>query len=137
MFQAIKLLLLLALFAVRTVYAAFGYSTSGSTITVDAGSSNSLVFKVNSNNCDITSLVYRGTEYQYQSTYSHIASGLGSATVSATTIGSYIKVTCVTSTLTHYYVVKVRILPLIYGNYILIVFFQSGDSTIYMATYIT
>ncbi|PVF96908.1 hypothetical protein CPB86DRAFT_775568 [Serendipita vermifera] len=117
--QMVKLFLVLALFAIRTVYAAFGYSTSGSTITVDAGSSNSLVFKVNSNTCDITSLVYRGSEYQYQSTYSHIASGLGSATVSATTIGSYIKITCVTSTLTHYYVVK------------------SGDSTIYMATYIT
>ncbi|CCA74880.1 related to ASD-1 rhamnogalacturonase B precursor [Serendipita indica DSM 11827] len=114
-----RLALLLSVCAVRTAYAAFGYSSSGSTITVDAGSSNSLIFKVNSNTCDITSLVYRGAEYQYQSTYSHIGSGLGSASVSATQSGSYIKVTCVTSTLTHYYVVK------------------SGDSTIYMATYIT
>ena len=103
-----RFLTLLSLCAIRTVYAAFGYSTSGSTITVDAGSANPLVFKVNSGTCDITSLVYRGNEYQYQSTYSHIASGLGSATVSVTQSGSYIKVTCVTSTLTHYYVAKVR-----------------------------
>ncbi|KAG8809134.1 hypothetical protein FRC18_004682, partial [Serendipita sp. 400] len=119
MLNPTNLLLLLSFFAVRTVYAAFGYSTSGSTITIDAGSSNTLVIKVNNQSCDITSLVYRGAEYQYQSTYSHIASGLGSATVSVTQSGSYIKVTCVTSTLTHYYVVK------------------SGDSTVYMATYTT
>lgn len=87
--------------------AVFGVTSSGGKYVVDAGSSNSLVIQVssplhsrpvlyscltmrqvNQANCDITSLVYRGTEYQYQSTFSHISSGLGSATVSATTINS-------------------------------------------------
>ncbi|CAE6414665.1 unnamed protein product [Rhizoctonia solani] len=102
------------------VNAAFGVTSSGGRYVIDAGSANPLVIKVNQANCDITSLVYRGNEYQYQSTFSHIGSGLGSATVSATVVNSqYAKVTCVTSTLTHYYVVR------------------SGDSTVYMATYIT
>ncbi|KAH7340902.1 rhamnogalacturonate lyase A [Rhizoctonia solani] len=100
--------------------AAFGVTSSGGRYVIDAGSANPLVIKVNQANCDITSLVYRGNEYQYQSTFSHIGSGLGSATVSATVVNNqYVKVTCVTSTLTHYYVVK------------------SGDSIVYMATYIT
>ncbi|KAF8710975.1 Rhamnogalacturonan lyase B, N-terminal, partial [Rhizoctonia solani] len=118
--------------------AAFGVTSSGGRYIVDAGSPNPLaikvdmqypsndhlsninIYEVNQANCDITSLVYRGNEYQYQSTFSHIGSGLGSATVSATVANSqYVKITCVTSTLTHYYVVK------------------SGDSTVYMATYIT
>ncbi|QRV85989.1 rhamnogalacturonate lyase [Ceratobasidium sp. AG-Ba] len=100
--------------------AAFSVTSSGGRYVVDAGSSNSFVMKVNQANCDITSLVYRGTEYQYQPTFSHIGSGLGSASVSATVVnGQFVKVTCVTSTLTHYYVVK------------------SGDSTVFMATYIT
>jgi hypothetical protein len=57
---------------------------------------------------------------QYPSTGSHISSGLGTATVKYETISNqYVKVTCTTSTLTHYMVVK------------------SGDSTIYMATHTT
>ncbi|CAE6416911.1 unnamed protein product, partial [Rhizoctonia solani] len=91
----------------RAANAAFGVTSSDGRYVVDAGSANPLVIKVNQANCDITSLVYRGNEYQYQSTFSHIGSGLGSATVSATVVSSqYVKVTCVTSTLTHYYVVK-------------------------------
>ncbi|KAG9079128.1 hypothetical protein FS749_008799 [Ceratobasidium sp. UAMH 11750] len=108
------------IFCAPIANAAFGVTSSGGKYVVDAGSSNSFVMQINQANCDITSLVYRGTEYQYQSTFSHISSGLGSATVSATVVNSqYVKVTCVTSTLTHYYVIK------------------SGDSTVYMATYIT
>jgi rhamnogalacturonan endolyase len=78
------------------------------------------VFTVNSKSCDIKSIKYRGEELQYPSTGSHISSGLGSATVKYETISSqYVKVTCTTSTLTHYIIVK------------------SGDSTIYMATHTT
>ncbi|KAJ4340095.1 aspartate-semialdehyde dehydrogenase-like protein [Didymella glomerata] len=99
--------------------AAFGVTKSGSNFVVDAGSSNALVFTVNGANCDITSVKYRGEEFQYASKGSHISSGLGSATVSSAIVGSVAKITCTTSTLTHYYVVK------------------SGDSTIYMATYTT
>ncbi|KAF2692000.1 polysaccharide lyase family 4 protein [Lentithecium fluviatile CBS 122367] len=100
--------------------AAFGITTSGSNIVVDAGSDNALKFTVNSGSCDITSILYRGEELQYQSTASHISSGLGSATYGTNNPrGQYAKITCTTSTLTHYMVVK------------------SGEATIYMATYTT
>ncbi|OAL05785.1 Rhamnogalacturonase B [Phaeosphaeriaceae sp. SRC1lsM3a] len=103
-----------------TALAAFGASQSEDTITVDAGSSNALVFTVNAKSCDINSIKYRGEELQYPSTGTHIGSGLGSATVKYETIsGQYVKVTCTTSTLTHYMVVR------------------SGDSTIYLATHTT
>ncbi|KAK2734672.1 hypothetical protein FQN55_002535 [Onygenales sp. PD_40] len=112
------LTLLSALWA-NSAQAAFGLTESESSYTVDAGSANPLVFSVNRASCDITSILYRGEEFQYASQGSHIGSGLGSATVSATQEGDYIKVTCETSTLTHYLVAR------------------NGDSTIYMATYIT
>ncbi|OBT59342.1 hypothetical protein VE04_00263 [Pseudogymnoascus sp. 24MN13] len=106
---------------VSSAFAAFGITTSTASYAIDAGSAESFVVTVSRTNCDITSIKYRGVEYQYQSTKSHIASGLGSATVSATTINSqYAKITCVVKSadfdLTHYYVVK------------------SGDSIVYMAT---
>jgi rhamnogalacturonan endolyase len=102
------------------MFLAFGASQSGDTITIDAGASNALVFTVNSKSCDIKSIKYRGQELQYPSTGTHLSSGLGSATVKYETIsGQYVKVTCTTSTLTHYMVVK------------------SGESTIYMATHTT
>ncbi|EUC62259.1 rhamnogalacturonate lyase [Rhizoctonia solani AG-3 Rhs1AP] len=70
----------------RLANAAFGVTSSDGRYVVDAGSANPLVIKINQANCDITSLVYRGNEYQYQSTFSHIGSGLGGATVSATVV---------------------------------------------------
>ncbi|EPQ50671.1 hypothetical protein GLOTRDRAFT_82210 [Gloeophyllum trabeum ATCC 11539] len=79
---------------------ALSVSKSGNTITVDTA--GGLVFKVHSNNCDITSMVYNGQEAQDQS------SGLGSATVSYTTIGNYVKITCETSTLTQYLVAQYK-----------------------------
>ncbi|KAJ5834210.1 Glycoside hydrolase-type carbohydrate-binding [Penicillium robsamsonii] len=108
----------LALLA-KQASAAFGITTSTASYVIDAGSSNPLKFTVSRTNCDITSINYYGSELQYKSTGSHIGSGLGSATVTATQSGDYIKVTCATSTLTHYYVV------------------HNGDSTIHMATYTT
>ncbi|KAK4211923.1 polysaccharide lyase [Rhypophila decipiens] len=102
--------------------AAFGYTTSGNNYVVDAGSANPLIFSVSKSSCDINSIRYRGTELQYSSQGTHIGSGLGSATVSISQLSGrfrYIKVTCVTPTLTHYMVVR------------------EGDSTIFMATYIT
>jgi rhamnogalacturonan endolyase len=68
--------------------AAFGLSQDSSYFTVDAGSTNSLVYKVSRSTCDITSILYRGIELQNNNPYSHINSGLGSGTsVSGTTIG--------------------------------------------------
>ncbi|KAG8964061.1 hypothetical protein FRC03_002267 [Tulasnella sp. 419] len=105
---------------IQAAQAAFGVTSSGGYYTVDTGAANPFIFKVNQANCDITSLLFQGVEYQYSSQTSHINSGLGSATVSATTISStYIKITCVSGTLTQYYIAK------------------SGDSIIYMGTYIT
>ncbi|KAI8628404.1 polysaccharide lyase family 4 protein [Xylariaceae sp. FL1651] len=119
----LQVLLLPILTFASTVSAAFGYTKSGNNYVIDAGSADSLVFTVSSANCDITSIKYRSIELQGQTKGSHISSGLGSATVSVTQIAgsanSYVKVTCVTSTLTHYMVVR------------------NGDSTIFMATYIT
>jgi rhamnogalacturonan endolyase len=63
-------------------------SSTTASYTVSADSANALVVVFSRSNCDITSLKYRGTEVQYQSTGSHIGSGLGSATVSAQTISS-------------------------------------------------
>ena len=107
---------------VSGVFGAFGYTTSGNNYIIDAGSSNPLVFSVSRSNCDINSIKYRGTELKYSSQGTHIGSGLGSATVSVSQSSGtfkYIKVTCVTSTLTHYMVVR------------------EGDSTIFMADYLT
>lgn len=68
--------------------AAFGVTKSGDNIIVDADSSNSLVFTVDSNSCDITSINYRGEELQSSSKGSHISSGLGTATVDYEAISS-------------------------------------------------
>jgi len=85
-------------------------TSTSSAYTVDANSANAFKFTVSRSSCDITSIVYRGSEVQYPSTGSHISSGLGSATVSAQTISSggvnYVKITCTTPTLTHYMVVR-------------------------------
>jgi rhamnogalacturonan endolyase len=86
----------LALF-VRQSSAAFGLTTSTSAYVIDAGSSNPLIFTVSRTNCDITSISFYGSELQYQSTGSHIGSGLGTGTtVTATQSGeSKINVTIV------------------------------------------
>ncbi|OTB02361.1 polysaccharide lyase family 4 protein [Hypoxylon sp. CI-4A] len=88
--------------------------------TVDTGSSYGFTATISSSSCDITSLYFHGTEYQYGSTFSHIASGLGTATVSYTTSGDYVIFSCVANSddfdLTHYMV------------------FADASSAIYMAT---
>ena len=112
-----------ALALASPAFAAFGITTSGSSIVVDAGSDNSLKVTVNSKSCDITSILYRGEELQSSGKGSHISSGLGTATVKSEVISSefyirivyekwlkgadqYAKITCTTSTLTQYIVVR-------------------------------
>jgi rhamnogalacturonan endolyase len=103
---------------------AFSVTNGGGFYTVDTG--GGLVFQVNQANGDITSLNFNGTEYQATDKNSQIASGLGSATVTATTYGTnYIKIECdsgstntVVSDLTHFLMVR------------------NGDPIIYMATYV-
>lgn len=102
-------------------FAAFGLTENSDSFIVDAGSSNPLIATIRKSDCDIRSILYYGTQLQNpDSQGTHIGSGLGSATVTAQTISNkYIKITCETSTLTHYIVVV------------------SGQSNLYMATYIT
>lgn len=87
----------------------FGVTTSGNSLIVDT--SGGLVFTVDSTTGDITSLKYNGIEAQDQSgKHSQIASGIG-ASCSWVVTGhdnNYIKITCTTSTLTHYYVAQYK-----------------------------
>jgi len=85
--------------------ASFGYSDDGSNYVVDTGAS--LVFKVSKTNGDLTSLVYKGTEYQgYGGKNSHIESGLGTSTVTVRQSGSTILISVVHGTLKHYYAAR-------------------------------
>jgi rhamnogalacturonan endolyase len=85
--------------------ATFGYSDDGSNYVVDTGAN--LVFKVSKSNGDLTSLVYRGTQYQgYGGKNSHIESGLGSSTVSIKQSGSTILISVAYGTLRHYYAAR-------------------------------
>ncbi|HXS67830.1 MAG TPA: rhamnogalacturonan lyase B N-terminal domain-containing protein [Candidatus Polarisedimenticolia bacterium] len=107
------------------VFGAFGVTASGANYVVDTG--GGLVFQVSQSSGDITSLVYNGVQYQSASKRSQIASGLGTAAVTATTYGTnYIKITITTSptnaivkSLTHYLMAR------------------NGFPCVYMATYVT
>ena len=106
------------------VFGAFGVTSSGGYYTVDTG--GGLVFKVNQSSGDVTSLNFNGTEYQATDKNTHIASGLGSATVTATTYGSsYIKIT-VNSGTNNTVVTNLT-------NYLMV---RNGDPVIYLATYV-
>ncbi|MGW7042576.1 rhamnogalacturonan lyase B N-terminal domain-containing protein [Streptomyces avermitilis] len=85
--------------------ASFGYTDDGSNYVVDTGAN--LVFKVGKTNGDLTSLVYRGTEYQgYGGKNSHVESGLGTSTVTIAQSGSTILVSVTYGTLKHYYAAR-------------------------------
>ena len=85
--------------------AAFGYTDDGSNYVIDTGAS--LVFKVSKTNGDLTSLVYRGTEYQgYGGKNSHVESGLGTSTVTIKQSGSSILVSVTYGTLKLYYAAR-------------------------------
>lgn len=60
--------------------AAFGYRDDGKNYVIDTGAS--LVFKVSKSTGDLTSLAYKGKEYEgYGGKHSHVESGLGASTV--------------------------------------------------------
>ncbi|MFJ6833703.1 rhamnogalacturonan lyase B N-terminal domain-containing protein [Streptomyces sp. NPDC091209] len=85
--------------------AAFGWSDDGSNYVVDTGAS--LVFKVSKTNGDLTSLAYKGTEYQgYGGKNSHVESGLGTSTVTITQSGTTILISVAYGTLKHYYAAR-------------------------------
>ncbi|MER7839003.1 rhamnogalacturonan lyase B N-terminal domain-containing protein [Streptomyces sp. NPDC096040] len=85
--------------------AGFGWSDDGSNYVVDTGAG--LVFKVSKTNGDLTSLVYKGTEYQgYGGKNSHVESGLGTSTVTIARSGSTILISVTYGTLKHYYAAR-------------------------------
>jgi rhamnogalacturonan endolyase len=85
--------------------AAFGWSDDGANYVVDTGAQ--LVFKIGKSNGDLTSLVYRGTEYQgYGGKNSHIESGLGNSAVTIRQSGSTILISVAYGTLRHYYAAR-------------------------------
>ncbi|WMD04934.1 rhamnogalacturonan lyase B N-terminal domain-containing protein [Streptomyces sp. FXY-T5] len=85
--------------------AGFGWTDDGANYVVDTGAQ--LVFKVAKSTGDLTSLVYRGTEYQgYGGMNSHIESGLGTSTVSIKQSGTTILISVTHGTLKHYYAAR-------------------------------
>ncbi|MFF9819110.1 rhamnogalacturonan lyase B N-terminal domain-containing protein [Streptomyces sp. NPDC014006] len=95
--------------------AGFGWSDDGTHYVVDTGAQ--LVFKVAKTNGDLTSLVYRGTEYQgYGGKNSHVESGLGPSTVTLRQSGTTILISVAYGTLKHYYAAR------------------SGENTVYLWT---
>ncbi|KAG8688067.1 hypothetical protein FRC11_006114 [Ceratobasidium sp. 423] len=90
---------------VAPALAAFGVTESGNSFIVDTA--GGLVFTVDKTTGDITSMLFNDIEAQDQTKHSHIASGIG-ATCTWTKIGNYIKIPCVTSTLTQYYVAQYK-----------------------------
>lgn len=83
----------------------YGYTDDGSNYVIDTGAQ--LVFKISKSTGDLTSLVYRGTEYQgYGGQNSHIESGLGASSVSIRQSGSTILVSVTHGTLKHYYAAR-------------------------------
>lgn len=81
-------LFLLSFWALCAPVLAITVTSSTASYVVDTESSYGMTATISRSTCDITSLKFYGTEYQYSGTYSHIASGLGSGTtVSYTTSG--------------------------------------------------
>jgi rhamnogalacturonan endolyase len=101
---------------VRTVAATFGYVDDGTNYVIDTGAD--LVFKVSHRTGDLTSLVYKGTEYQgYGGKNSHVESGLGASTVTISKPATgVVLVTVVHGTMHHYYAAR------------------SGENNVYMWT---
>lgn len=117
MLATLRVFALLSFFYFRIAYAAFGI-TSGSGY-VDVDTNAGLVFRVKTSNGDITSIKYNGKECQDQSKFTHLSSGLGSATVESKVTGNYAKVTIKTDTIRQYYIAV------------------NGQSVIYIGTYAT
>ncbi|EAU81474.2 rhamnogalacturonase B [Coprinopsis cinerea okayama7 len=109
----------LALIA-KTAYAAFSLTESGNNFIVDTNAG--LIFTVQRNTGDITSLRFNGIEVQDQgSKKSHINSGLGASCTHwrGGNSNNYIKITCTAGSVTQYYIARYN------------------DPAIHMATYTT
>lgn len=103
-------------FPTAALAATISYTDDGTNYVVTTGAN--LVFKVNHTNGDLTSLVYRGVEYQgYNSKNSQVESGLGTSTVTISASSSVVLIKVVYGTLVHYYAAR------------------AGENNIYMWSY--
>ena len=85
--------------------AAFGYKDDGRNYVVDTGAS--LFFKVSKTTGDLTSLVYKGKEYEgYGGKHSHVESGLGASTVTVRQSGQTILIKVVHGAITQWYAAR-------------------------------
>ncbi|WP_328839932.1 rhamnogalacturonan lyase B N-terminal domain-containing protein [Streptomyces europaeiscabiei] len=85
--------------------AGFGHSDDGKNFVVDTGAN--LVFKVSKSTGDLTSLRYRGKEYEgYGGRHSHVESGLGASTVTVRQSGSTILIKAVHGAITQWYAAR-------------------------------
>ncbi|MFM9594846.1 rhamnogalacturonan lyase B N-terminal domain-containing protein [Streptomyces scabiei] len=83
----------------------FGHRDDGRAHVIDTGAG--LVLKVDHRTGDLTSLVYRGTEYQgYGNRNSHVETGLGASSVSVRKTADTVLVTVVHGTMHHYYAAR-------------------------------
>jgi rhamnogalacturonan endolyase len=115
-----------ALFLAPTaVFAAWGYTDDGKNYVIDTNAN--LVVKVSKTNGDMTSIKYRGIEYNGQNgKNSHVESGLAPGTVTIkqyTTPANIIKVTMKVGTLVHTLVFR-------YGNPNVYIFMNKKDTSI-------
>ncbi|CAN9425771.1 unnamed protein product [Alternaria alternata] len=121
-----------ALFLAPTaVFAAWGYTDDGKNYVIDTNAN--LVVKVSKTNGDMTSIKYRGIEYNGQNgKNSHVESGLAPGTVTIkqyTTPANIIKVTMKVGTLVHTLVFR-------YGNPNVYIFMNKKDTSITVSRYI-
>ncbi|MCH5673099.1 rhamnogalacturonan lyase B N-terminal domain-containing protein [Streptomyces gilvus] len=85
--------------------AGFGYRDDGGNYVVDTGAS--LVFKVSKSTGDLTSLVYKGKEYEgYGGKHSHVESGLGASTVTVRQSGGTVLIKVVHGPITQWYAAR-------------------------------
>ncbi|MCD9879051.1 rhamnogalacturonan lyase B N-terminal domain-containing protein [Streptomyces guryensis] len=85
--------------------AAFGYKDDGRNYVVDTGAA--LIFKVSKTTGDLTSLVYKGKEYEgYGGKHSHVESGLGASTVTIKQAGQTILIKVVHGAITQWYAAR-------------------------------
>ncbi|MEV6484367.1 rhamnogalacturonan lyase B N-terminal domain-containing protein [Streptomyces sp. NPDC051576] len=85
--------------------AAFGYTDDGANYVITTGAS--LVLKISKSTGDITSLAYKGKEYEgYGGKHSHVESGLGASTVTILQSGSTILVKVAHGAITQWYAAR-------------------------------
>ncbi|KAL1879167.1 hypothetical protein Daus18300_001746 [Diaporthe australafricana] len=112
-------------------FAAFGYVDGGTYWTIDSGSN--LVIQVSKTNGDITSMKYKGVEYNgYSGKNTQVESGLGASTVTIEEFSSpsyIIKVSVTYGTLKHYLFVR-------YKNDNVYIFTNKADASVTVHRYI-